>query len=363
MSARQVSVALHPSQFGERDKVVARSGAFVATAFLYPSGVAGLRVDNGAGTVTLLPFQGQQIWDAVFGGRSLTMRSMFDQPYPTREYLRTYGALFLHCGGTSMGNPGPTDTHPLHGELPNLPYTDVQLIFGEDETGAFVDLTGSARDMLDFHHNLVSRPRIRIRENATVLDVDVNVENLGGAPLPFLYLAHINLRPVDGATLIDTVRDDRKDTVFRQPKLRDDEDAAIVAYHRANDADPSSHRSIRAGVTVLPELVVTMKVAADADGWTHALHRHPDGSGDFVSWRADQLPYAVRWMVRGPDKDALGLVLPATAAPDGLAAATAKGQVLWIEPGAAFRTSFRFGAVDAGAATALEQTIRAISPR
>jgi hypothetical protein len=360
MSGRQVAIELDPSLFGEREKLVARSGAFVATAFTYRSGVAGLRIENGAGTVTLLPFQGQQIWDAVFFGRSLTMRSMFDEPVPTREYLRTYGALFLHCGGTSMGNPGPTDTHPLHGDLPNLPHTDARLVFGEDQNGAYVDLTGSATDKIAFGHNFVSRPRVRMREGATQLDVSVDVQNLGGKPLPFLYLAHINFRPIDGATLIDTVRDDRTDAVIRQPKLAADEDPAIAAYHRAIAADPSSHRSVKAGVPVQPELVLTMTAAVGSDGWTHALQKHPDASGDFVSWRPDDLPYAVRWMTRGPDKDALGLVLPATAAPDGLAAATANRQIVWVEPGEAWRSSFRFGAVDAASAAALEDTIKTI---
>ena len=191
----QVTLELDPSLFGEREKRVAHSGKLVAAAFRYRSGVAGRRVDNGAGTVILLPFQGQQVWDAVFLGRSLTMKSMFDEPQPTRDYLRTYGALFLHCGGTSMGNPGPTDSHPLHGELPNLPYTDAQLVFGEDEAGAYLDLTGTARDTQAFHHDFVSRPRVRIREGATSLDISVDVENRAGKPLPFLYLAHINFPP------------------------------------------------------------------------------------------------------------------------------------------------------------------------
>ena len=356
----QVTLELDSSLFGELEKRVAHSGKLVATAFRYKSGVAGLRVDNGAGTVILLPFQGQQVWDAVFLGRSLTMKSMFDEPQPTRDYLRTYGALFLHCGGTSMGNPGPTDTHPLHGELPNLPYTDAQLVFGEDEAGAYLDLTGTARDTQAFHHDFVSRPHVRIREGATSLDISVDVENRAGKPLPFLYLAHINFRPVDGATLIDTVRDDRNDAVVRQPKLAPDENEAVVAYHRAIAADPSSHRVLKAGVPVQPELVLTMKAAGAADGWTHALQRHPNGSGDFVSWRPDDLPYAVRWLTRGPDQDALGLVLPATAAPDGLAAATANRQIVWVAPGAAYRTSFRFGAVDPVTANGLEATIKSI---
>lgn len=363
MSGRQVTLELDPSLFGEREKRIAASGKLTATGFRYPSGVSGLRMENGAGSVTLLPFQGQQVWDAAFFGRSLTMKSMFEQPLPTCDYLGTYGALFLHCGGTSMGNPGPTDTHPLHGELPNLAHTEVRLVFGEDDAGAYVDLTGLARITRAFSHDFVSRPRVRIREDSTTLEVFVEVENRAGKPLPFLYLGHINFRPVDGARLIDTVRDDRTDAVIREPNLAPGEDEAVVAYHRSIAADPSSHRKLRAGVPVQPELVLTMKAASGTGGWAHALQKHADGSGDFVSWNVDELPYAVRWMTRGPDQDALGLVLPATAAPDGLAAASDNKQIVWVAPGARWRTSFRFGAVGPAAASDLEADINSIRDR
>jgi hypothetical protein len=358
--AAPVEIELHRAAFGERQRLIARSGELVATAFRYPTGVEALRIDNGAGRLTLLPFQGQQIWDAHFLGRELTMRSMFPEPRPTRDYLRTYGAFFIHCGGTSMGNPGPTDTHPLHGELPNLPYDSAQLIFGADGAGRYVELTGSARDTQAFHHDFVARPRIRVRERSAEIDATIAVENHATKPMAFLYLGHINFRPADGATLLDTVRDDFSDIILRQPTLGDDAPEAVRAYHRDVAANPSAHRTLGAGVPVEPELVLTMRAAAGPDGWAHALHRHPDGSADFVSHRTDELPYAVRWLTRSGDQDALGLVLPATAAPDGLAAATQKGQLVMIAPGASFRATMRFGALDATATEALSARIDAI---
>ena len=71
-----------------------------------------MRLSNGEGELIILPFQGQQIWSANFGGRDLTMRSMFDQPRATRNYLETYGGFLLHCGFTAMGVPAEGDTHP-----------------------------------------------------------------------------------------------------------------------------------------------------------------------------------------------------------------------------------------------------------
>lgn len=358
--AQPVIIHLDERMFSESERPLAASGALGVSAFRYRSGVAALRIQNGVGSAVLLPFQGQQIWDAEFLGRRLTMRSMFDEPIPTRDYLATYGAFFIHCGGTSMGNPGPDDTHPLHGELPNLPYQDAALVLGEDSTGAYVELTGSGWDRRAFGHDFEARPRLRLYEGKTFFDATIEVENRSLKPMPFLYLAHINFRPVDGGVLSDTVRDDARDAIVRVPDLAEDATPSVRDYHDAVAKNPSHHRTLEDGQAIEPEIVLTMKAAADDDGWTHALQRLPDGGGDFVSYRPADLPYAVRWITRSGDQDALGLVLPATAAPDGLAAATRNGQLVWIEPSHAFRTDFRFGALDASACRNLNSTIETI---
>ena len=132
-----VLIDLVPEQFGASETIVARYAGLVATAFRYRSGVAALRIRNEEGEIVMLPFQGQQIWDATFLGRSLTMRSMFDEPVETRDYLSNYGAFFIHCGATSMGNPAAEDRHPLHGDLPNAPYANVRLVVGDNADGPF----------------------------------------------------------------------------------------------------------------------------------------------------------------------------------------------------------------------------------
>ena len=61
------------------------------------------------------------------------MRSIFEHPVDTQDFLHTYGGFFLHCGATAMGDPGPEDRHPVHGELPNAHYQRAQLLVGRDE--------------------------------------------------------------------------------------------------------------------------------------------------------------------------------------------------------------------------------------
>ena len=98
-------VLLSPSMFERQEQVLVEHGSLIASTFRFRSGVCGLRLRNGRGELVLLPYQGQQIWSAQFDGRSLTMKSMFDEPRATQNYLDTYGGFLIHCGATAMGVP------------------------------------------------------------------------------------------------------------------------------------------------------------------------------------------------------------------------------------------------------------------
>ena len=149
---------LTESRFGASEQLLLEADTLEAYAFRFESGVAAIRLRNELGELVLLPFQGQQIWSASFRGRNITMRSMFDQPRPTRAYLETYGGFLLHCGFTSMGVPAAGDTHPLHGELPNAPYRDAYLLVGKDERGSYIGLGGAYQHLSLIHISEPTRP-------------------------------------------------------------------------------------------------------------------------------------------------------------------------------------------------------------
>ncbi|HEY8016422.1 MAG TPA: DUF4432 domain-containing protein, partial [Dongiaceae bacterium] len=111
MLSDDVIIDLQSLQFGPAETVLARHAGLTASVWRYCSGGAGLRISNELGHIALLPFQGQQIWEAAFLGRPLTMGSMFEAPVPEVDFLQTYGAFFLHCGATAMGDPGLEDSH------------------------------------------------------------------------------------------------------------------------------------------------------------------------------------------------------------------------------------------------------------
>jgi len=257
-----------------------------------------------------------------------------------------------------MGNPGPTDSHPLHGEMPNARFQSAKLIAGADDEGPFLTLAGDCEQARAFSYHYRFHAEVSLRPDATHLDVAVTVENLRPVPLDLMYLAHVNFRPVDDGTLIDNA-DDRGGLTMRRDLpaglvISDDHRALVDAWVE----NPGQHRRIAAGRRIDPEAVLFLDCTADAEGWAHGMQRHPDGAADFISYRAAELPFAVRWISRTGDQDALGLILPATAGADGYSAEKAKGRLVSVAAGEHRAFRYRCGALDPAAAQSLAEHIQ-----
>ena len=153
-----VRIELLSFQFRKPRTPACRNGEFTVSAFRYASGIEALRVSNARGEIIVLPFKGQQIWRARFDGRDLTMKSMFDEPVDTQVYLETYGAFMIHCGLTGLGAPGPEDSHPLHGEIPNAPFQKAWLEI--DEASQRITIGGSYRHTVAFSTNYLATAKV-----------------------------------------------------------------------------------------------------------------------------------------------------------------------------------------------------------
>jgi hypothetical protein len=348
-----VEIDLLAVRFAAQPAALLRTAGMAVTAFRYSTGIEAVRIATPRGEVTILPFKGQQVWRAAFNGRPLTMRSMFEEPQPTADYLSTYGAFLIHCGMSAMGGPGPGDTHPLHGEMPNARFQSARLVAGSDARGPYLTLSGDCVQARAFSFHYRFHADVTLRPDASHLDVNVTVENLRPVPLPVMYLAHVNFRPVDDGRLLDTCPDDASGLVVRQG---DPAGLEVSADHRrlieAWTAEPALHRHLAPGRRIDPEAVLELSCRADAEGWAHGMQLHPDGQADFISYRVAELPFAVRWMSRTGDQDALGLILPATAGVEGFTAEKAKGRLVTLEAGGARSFRYRCGALDAAEARA-----------
>lgn len=358
------SLHLSPDEFGSRERILFESGDLRAYSFRYDSGVCALRMTNLRGEIIMLPFQGQQIWSAKFDGRELTMRSMFDQPRNTRAYLETYGGFLLHCGATAMGVPGPQDSHPLHGELPNAPYQKAVLMAAEDENGPFLALTGAYQHTVAFNYNYTAEPVVKIRPSSTLLSVDLKITNLKNTPMPLMYLAHANFRPIDGSRLVYSAHADPQHVRVRSsipshvhPRPGYKEFLAELANN------PSLHHRLDADLAFDPEVVFYIDYLADEQGWAHSLQIHPAGTADYIAHRPTELRKGVRWISRTPDQDALGLILPATAEPEGYSAEMAKGNVLVLEARSVYSIHMLMGSLTLEEASEMEKKITSLIER
>lgn len=356
----QTILHLSPEQFSSRETRLAERGELSASIFRFQSGVRAVRLENALGVLVLLPYQGQQIWDATMCGRRLTMKSMFDQPYPSRDFLATYGGFLLHCGATAMGSPGASDTHPLHGELPNAPYQSAALVLGADEKGEYIGLTGVYRHTVAFNCNYTATPLVKLYEGSSLFTVLMTVHNLKASPMPLMFLEHVNFRPVDAGRLAQTVICNPENMRVRSnippfmevaPGYRE--------FVKVLQEYPEKHLVFNPGLTYDPEMVLYLDYLADKDGWAHTMQIHPDGSADLLRHRPDQLDHGARWICRTADQDALGME-PCTAEVEGFDAEKRKGNVRSLAGGSAFTTELVVGVLSPDEARREEALIKQV---
>jgi hypothetical protein len=361
MNIPDIKINLSPSFFSEKERPLVEHGSLSAFAFRYDSGVCALRLRNEFGELVMLPFQGQQIWSASFRGRNLTMKSMFDEPHNTRVYLENYGGFLLHCGATAMGVPTKEDNHPLHGELPNAPYQAAFLQLGQDEKGHYIALGGRYQHTVAFSHNYLAEPLVKLYAGSTLFTVTLTISNLKRSEMELMYLAHVNFRPVDNSLLVysaeytsQSVRVRKSIPSHVHPK------PGYTEFLQSLSSDPAQHHRLSPSLLFDPEVVFFIDYLTDHDGWAHSLQVLPDGSADYLRHKPSQLDKGVRWICRTADQDALGLVLPATAEPEGYTAEKAKGNLKVLPPGGKFYCEMEMGCLDPDATTKVVEQISEI---
>ena len=335
-------IELYDQMFNEKERTLCQFDTFSIMTFRYESGVAALRIINARGEIIVLPFQGQQVWRAKFDGRELTMRSMFDEPIPTREYLQNYGAFMIHCGITGLGAPGPDDNHRLHGELPNAPFNSAWLELDSDQRSAKVG--GNYQHIVAFSTNYLATIETALQAESALLDVSVSVENLKQTPMDLMYLAHANFRPVDDGELHYSAIYNSKSVRVRQsiPSHINPKPGYKEFLSRLTDS-PEMHHKLKPGLAFDPEVVFEIDMIGDADGFAHALQKHPNGTADYVRCRPDQAPLCMRWICRTPDQDGLGIAFPSTSGVDGYTAEKARGRLETVQSGDTWSIDMKLG--------------------
>ena len=350
------------SYFTNEEEVFMQDDDFSVSTFLYESGVPSIKIKNNKGYVEILPFNGQMIWDVVFGGRSLKMKSPFAMPRNVDSFLDTYGCYLMHCGVLAMGSPGPEDKHPLHGELPYASYDSANLISGFDEKEKFISVTGVYEYNRAFGDHYIAKPEVKLYADSTILDVTIAIENLSNYPMEMMYMCHINNRPVVGGKIMQSFSWDLHGMELRQsiPKhIKISETFQKFLQNIGKDYALTS--VIREDSTYDPEIVFFLKnPMIDKSGWTHLMQVHPDGSADYVGYKPEELDHASRWIVRNKNMEALGLALPATADAEGYTAEKKKGNIKTIKPSGIFTAHLKVGYLEGKSTSEMIETINSL---
>ncbi|MCQ8277056.1 DUF4432 family protein [Acetobacteraceae bacterium KSS8] len=359
----RASVPLRPDA---PDGLVLRAGALAASLFRYPGGVRGLILSNPRGSVTVLPWMGQMVWDASFDGVRLGMRSLFDEPVAgARTIGETYGCLAFHSGLLRNGVPGPRDDHAAHGEFPCAAMNDAAIEILDGPDGIALRLVGERVHTEGFGPAYAARPSVTLGADATCFAFAMSVRNRSARPMPLMYMAHVNPGFVENGRIVQPAPWTPAHVRVRRAVPRHVEpNPAYLARIEAFGAEPSLSRTLSDSSAFEPEQVFYLSgLRTDEAGRTTQLLRSPEGWAFSLSHRPEMFPHCVRWLMRDGDAAVAAIALPSTCEPEGYEAELAKGNVRFLPPGEDARFAVEIGFLDAEAAGRAEAAIASRAER
>ena len=353
-------ITLEKKFFPQKEKLFLSVEGMETSLFQYESGISAVKIKNELGYVIVLPFKGQMIWDVVFLGRRLTMRSPFKVPRNVSFFLDTYGCFAMHCGALRAGCPGPADTHPLHGELPYANYEKAELIVNEDKKGIYVGVTGIYEYNRAFGDHYQAQPFVKVYKNSSLIDISMHIVNLSSHPMELMYMSHINFRPVENGRIVQTVKWSDMELRTSVPQHVRMSEESKKRFTKIKE-DPRVTEIIKPEDVYDPEVVFFVHhPKVDNVGFAHYMQIHPDGSADYVGYKPKELDHCSRWIVRTKDHEALGIALPATCDAEGYTAEKKKGNVKILSPRGEFSASIIAGYLSREESSHMEEKIKEI---
>lgn len=357
-----MKIELNREYFSFEQKQLVEQDSLSAVLFKYETGINAVKLSNRFGYITVLPYNGQMIWDVEMCGRSLKMQTPCTIPQITDSFLDTYGCYMMHCGALSMGCPGENDNHPHHGELPYANYDKAWITSGKDDKGEYIGVSGSFEFKNETGDNYVALPETRLYGEDAVLKINIKVNNIANKHMNFMYLCHINNYPQDGGRIVQALPWTNEDMQIRYSIPRGDNAQNVKSFVEKIESDRSVTATMRKEDPYDPEICFFLeKPKTDDKGFTHLLFVHPDGSADYTSYMPNELDHCTRWIANTEDMKAMGMALPATADAEGYTAEKEKGNIKTIAPKESFKTTIFAGYLNKERAQSMENIILALN--
>ena len=319
---------LRREQFHETPSTLLQNDEFHVELFRYPAGVEAVRIRNSRGTVIVLPFYGQMVWDAQFDGHTMTMGNSFKQPLLSSSIIDTYGCFAFHSGLLANGCPAADDDHPLHGEMACARMDSAWIVLEAQR----VSLEGETEYVKGFGHHYVAAPAVRVEAKAARLHIEMNVTNLAGAPMPLQYMCHLNSAWLAQGRFKQSIPSD----AFQ---LRSSIPAHVKPtpqwseYTAQLARDPQALQQLDQPAMCDPEIVFFAdNLAQYGDEVQFELHA-PQGYAWMTRFSSQQFPHATRWLLHNRDQQVAAYILPSTCRPEGFNAAQRAGTLITLAPG------------------------------
>ncbi|WP_336755873.1 aldose 1-epimerase family protein [Pantoea sp. USHLN298] len=319
---------LRREQFHFTPEVLLESDDFRVVLFRYPAGIEAVRIHNRRGSVTILPFLGQMIWDVQFDDHNLTMGNSFKQPLPGDSIIDTYGCFAFHSGLLANGCPSPEDNHPLHGEMACARMESAWLVL-EDQT---LSLEGECEYVKGFGHHYLAAPAVRIQADRPRLTIAMTVTNLAGAPMPLQYMCHLNSVWIDQGRFRQSIPE-QAFQLRRSIPAHLKPTPAWRDYTAQLAADPKALQQLDQPQLCDPEIVFFADdLPQYGDEVQFELHA-PAGYALMTRFSTAQFPHATRWLLHNADQQVAAYILPATCRPEGFLAAQQAGTLITLASG------------------------------
>ena len=353
-------ISLERSYFTQISKMVLKSEEMSAELFSYDTGVEAIRLRNQRGEVVVLPYLGQMIWSSTMDQVPLQMGSHIQKPRMTSDLLATYGCLMYHSGILRNGNPGPGDTHALHGEMPCATMDKAGLAVGEDAKGPWLAVTGKCEYVRAFGDHYLASPSVKIRPASGMFEVTMRVQNLSAEPMDLMYMCHANFAFPPNAQVIQPNRFSSGETAIRQsiPAIVTS-DEAYVRRIAEMAQDPSPAQWLNDATQYDPELVFYLKgLKAGSDGLTRSMLKRTQKDAFCVRHDPRSFGHAIRWMLSNSKVQVCGLSMPATCEVEGYTMEKKKGHVKTLPSGESTCFSVELGYLSEAEAQEEERLIQ-----
>jgi hypothetical protein len=322
-----------------RDQLLRRVGDIAQLASAQPfelvdgneRGCRGVTLRNAAGLeLVAVSEKGMSLTNASLQGVPLAFLSTVGTAHPAYAdhrglgWLRSWPCGFLTpCGLTQVGGPCNDNGTELglHGRVSNIPARNVHWGGKWEGDEYLIWVEGTVRETMVFGEDITLTRRISTNLGSTRFWIDDRVVNQGFAPVPHMFLQHINL----GFPLVDATT--KLELPERQTESRDDDaKAGLKTCCEFQEPTPG-----------YKEQVFYHDLKADSKGQVEVRMVNPAFGGGrglslAIRYAKSEYPILAEWKMMGEQMYVVGIE-PANCHAGGRCQERERGTLVTLQPG------------------------------